>query len=66
VTDQITVLPPHLTTAIVKDYLQLGCPRDPAETIKRLIEVLNNQELAAAIRRVQEGYGFMTPNSPAS
>jgi hypothetical protein len=33
-------------------------PKDPNATINRLIEVLDNQELAAAITRLEKGYGL--------
>jgi hypothetical protein len=37
---------------IIGDYLEPGRPADPMATIKRLIEVLENQELALAINRL--------------
>jgi hypothetical protein len=40
---------------IIGDYLQPGLPRDPVATIKRLIEVLENEELGAAITRLEKG-----------
>ena len=43
---------------IVADHFEPGLPRDPLETIKRLIEVLDNQELAAAIRRAERSQGL--------
>jgi hypothetical protein len=43
---------------IIGDYLEPGIPRDPVATINRLIEVFDNQELAAAIKRVEKGYGL--------
>jgi hypothetical protein len=39
---------------IIGDYLEPGYPRDPMATIKRLIEVLEDQELAGAIKRLEE------------
>ena len=39
---------------IVGDYLEPGLPRDPVATIKKLIEVLENEELAAAIKRTEK------------
>jgi hypothetical protein len=41
---------------IIGDYLEPGS-RDPVATINRLIEVLDNQKLAAAIERMEKGYG---------
>jgi hypothetical protein len=43
---------------IIGDYLEPGHPRDPAATINRLIQVLDSQKLAAAIRRMEKGYGL--------
>jgi hypothetical protein len=43
---------------IVGDYLESGHPRDPVATINRLIEVLDDQMLAAAIKRMENGYGL--------
>jgi hypothetical protein len=43
---------------IVGDYLEPGHPRDPVATINRLIEVLDDQKLAAAIKRMENGYGL--------
>jgi hypothetical protein len=43
---------------IIGDYLEPGLPRDPLATIKRLIEVLDSPELAAAIRRTDRGHGL--------
>jgi hypothetical protein len=42
---------------IVGDYLS-GLPRDPIATINKLIAVLDNQELAAAIKRMEKGSGL--------
>jgi hypothetical protein len=58
-TDQIIVLTAlKRAAAIVANYLQSGCPRDELATTKQLIEVLDSPEFAAAIKRVEEGYGF--------
>jgi hypothetical protein len=46
---------------IVGDYLEPGHPRDPVATINRLIEVLDDQKLAAAINRMENEYG-LKPN----
>jgi hypothetical protein len=43
---------------IIADHLEHGLPRDPLATIKRLIEVLDNPELAAAIKRTERGHGL--------
>ena len=40
---------------IIGDYLEPGLPRDPVATINRLIEVLDNQKLAAAMERIDKG-----------
>jgi hypothetical protein len=37
---------------IIGDYLEPGRPPDATAAIKRLIEVLDNQELADAIKRL--------------
>jgi hypothetical protein len=43
---------------IIGGHLEPGLPRDPLATIKRLIEVLDSQELAAAITRMEKGHGL--------
>jgi hypothetical protein len=43
---------------IIGDYLEPGLPRDPVATISRLITVLDSQEVAGAIKRVEKGYGL--------
>jgi hypothetical protein len=43
---------------IIGDYLELGHPRDPVATSNRLIQVLDSQKLAAAITRMEKGYGL--------
>jgi hypothetical protein len=43
---------------IVTDHFEPGLPRDPLATVKRLIEVLDNHELAAAIGRLERGHGL--------
>jgi hypothetical protein len=43
---------------IVGDYLEPGHSRDPVATINRLMEVLDDQNLAAAIKRMEKGYGL--------
>jgi hypothetical protein len=47
---------------IVGDHFEPGRPRDPVTTVKRMIEVLDSQELAAAIRRMEKGYGLRVVN----
>jgi hypothetical protein len=42
---------------IIGGYLEPG-PRDPIATINRLIAVLDSQKLAAAIERMEKGYGL--------
>jgi hypothetical protein len=43
---------------IIGDYLEPGHPRDSVATINRLIEVLDNQKLAAAIARMDKASGL--------
>jgi hypothetical protein len=43
---------------IVGDYLEPGHPRDPVATMNRLIEVLDDQKLAAAIKRMENGHAL--------
>jgi hypothetical protein len=43
---------------IVADHLDPELAPDPLATIKRLIEVLDNPELAAAIKRTERGHGL--------
>jgi hypothetical protein len=40
---------------IVGDHFEPGLPRDPVATVKRMIEVLDSQELAEAIMRLEKG-----------
>ena len=42
---------------IIAEYLEPGQVRNPTATVNRLIEVLDTQELAAALERV-EGHGL--------
>jgi hypothetical protein len=42
---------------ILCEYLEPG-PRDADETITRLIAVLDSQELALAVARLEKGYGL--------
>ena len=53
----IVVTALNAAALIIGDYLEPG-PKDPVATINRLIEVLDNQELAAAIERMEKGYGL--------
>jgi hypothetical protein len=43
---------------IIADHFEPGLPRDPLATIKRLMEVLDNPELAAAIKRTERYHGL--------
>jgi hypothetical protein len=43
---------------ILGDYLEPGYPSDSLATIRRLIGVLDSQELAAAIKRLDERHGL--------
>jgi hypothetical protein len=42
---------------ILSEYLEPG-PRDADETITQLIAVLDNQDLAGAIDRLEKGHGL--------
>jgi hypothetical protein len=42
---------------ILGEYLEPG-PRDAAQTLSRLIAVLDNQDLARAIERLKKGHGL--------
>jgi hypothetical protein len=53
--DQATILIALNEAAfIIADHFEPGLPRDPTATIKKLIEVLDSQELAAAIPRMEK------------
>lgn len=41
---------------ILADHFNPGLPREPLATVKRLIEVLDSQEVATAIGRLDRGY----------
>jgi hypothetical protein len=41
--------------SIISDYLETGRPRDAHATVNQLIEVLDNQQLAAALERMSQG-----------
>jgi hypothetical protein len=43
---------------IIADHFEPGIPRDPIATIRRLIDVLDNPELQAAITRRERGHGL--------
>jgi hypothetical protein len=61
--DQATILIALNEAAfIIADHFEPGLPRDPVATIKRLIEVLDSQELAAAIKRMERGHGLRVVN----
>jgi hypothetical protein len=53
--DQATILIALNEAAfIIADHFEPGLARDPTATIKKLIEVLDSQELAAAITRMEK------------
>jgi hypothetical protein len=57
--DQATILTALSRAAlIIADHFEPGLPRDPLATVKTLIEVLDSQELAAAIRRTERSQGL--------
>jgi hypothetical protein len=41
---------------LIADHFEPELPRDPVTTVKRLIEVLEHDELAASIKRLENGY----------
>ena len=43
---------------IIADHFEPELPRDPVTTVKRLIEVLEHDELAESIKRWKRGYGL--------
>ena len=43
---------------IIADHFEPELPRDPVTTVRRLIEVLEQEELAASIKRLEKGYGL--------
>ena len=43
---------------IIAEYLEPGLRPDADETLTRLIAVLDTQELAAALERLDSGYGL--------
>jgi hypothetical protein len=43
---------------ILADHFNPGLPRNPLATVKRLLEVLDSQEVATAIGRLDRGYGL--------
>jgi hypothetical protein len=43
---------------VIADHFEPGFPRDPMATIRRLIDVLDNPELQAAITRRERGHGL--------
>jgi hypothetical protein len=43
---------------VIADHLEPGLPRDPLATVKRLIEVLDGQDLVTAIKRAEQGSGL--------
>jgi len=47
---------------VIANHFEPGTPRDPVETIKRLIDVLDSQELAAAISGSERGRGLRVVN----
>jgi hypothetical protein len=40
---------------IISEYLEPGRPRDAVATVNELIAILDNQELAGALRRMDRG-----------
>jgi hypothetical protein len=43
---------------VIADHLEPGLPRDPLATVKKLIEVLDGQDLVTAINRAEQGSGL--------
>jgi hypothetical protein len=42
--------------AVLRDFLQPG-PRDPQDTLARMLEILDHQDVVAAQERLRKGYG---------
>jgi hypothetical protein len=58
-TDQeIAVAALRTAGQIIAKYVEPGHPRDAEATLNRLIELLDAQELAAAIERLEKGFGL--------
>ena len=43
---------------IIAEHIEPGRARDPEQTINRLIAVLDTQEVALAMERLNEGFGL--------
>lgn len=43
---------------ILSEHLEPGHPSDPEITLNLLFMVLDNQELAAALERLEQGFGL--------
>jgi hypothetical protein len=41
---------------IIADHFEPDLPRNPVATVNRLIEVLENEELVASVKRLETGY----------
>ena len=54
---QLVVLALRKATRIIADYSEPG-PRDADEAMTQLIAVLDNQDLARAIDRLEKGHGL--------
>jgi hypothetical protein len=44
--------------AIIAEHIKPAPARDPEQTLNRLIEVLDTQEVAAAVARLKAGFGL--------
>jgi hypothetical protein len=42
--------------AVLRDFIQPG-PRDPQDTLARMLEILDHEDVVAAQARVRQGYG---------
>lgn len=47
----------HDAGRVIAEYLQPG-PRDADKSIQKLIAILDRQDLAAAMRRLEDGHGM--------
>jgi hypothetical protein len=44
--------------AVLRDFIQPG-PRDALDTLARMLEILDHQDVVAAQERLRKGYGHL-------
>jgi hypothetical protein len=44
--------------AVLRDFVQPG-PRDPQDTLVRMLEILDHEDVVAAQERLRKGYGHL-------